>query len=129
MIVWGGVISTSIGALYLAGLVPGLLIALAQMVTVHVSSKIYRYPVYPRSTLREFFVAAWQSLPALFTPFIIVGCILLVWFTPTESAAIAVIYAALLSIFIYREMDLRHLYHAFAETARLRSVGPVVRRT
>src|SRR3989449_33232 len=123
MIVWGGVISTSIGALYLAGIIPGLLIALAQMVTVHVYSKIYRYPVYPRSTLREFFVAAWQSLPALFTPFIIVGGILLGWFTPTESAAIAVIYAALLSIFIYREMDLRHLYHACAETGRLASVA------
>jgi len=123
MIVWGGVISTSIGALYLAGIIPGLLIALAQMVTVHVYSKIYRYPVYPRSTLREFFVAAWQSLPALFTPFIIVGGILLGWFTPTESAAIAVIYAALLSIFIYREMDLRHLYDACAETGRLASVA------
>src|SRR5207249_10800251 len=57
MIVWGGVISTSIGALYLASIIPGLLIALAQMVTVHVYSKIYHYPVYPRSTLREFFVA------------------------------------------------------------------------
>jgi len=123
MIVWGGVISTSIGALYLAGIIPVLLIALAQMVTVHVYSKIYHYPVYPRSTLREFFVAAWQSLPALFTPFIIVGGILLGWFTPTESAAIAVIYAALLSIFIYREMDLRHLHEACAETGRLASVA------
>src|SRR5881396_4175892 len=123
MIVWGGVISTSIGAMYLAGIVPGLLIALAQMVTVHIYSKIYHYPVYPRSTLREFFVAAWQSLPALFTPFIIVGGILLGWFTPTESAAIAVIYAALLSIFIYREMDLRHLHEACAETGRLASVA------
>src|SRR5438445_4980328 len=112
MIVWGGVISTSIGALYLAGVIPGLLIALAQMVTVHIYSKIYNYPVYPRSTLKEFFLSAWQSIPALFTPFIIVGGILLGWFTATESAAVAVIYAALLSIFIYREMALRTLYHA-----------------
>src|SRR5438445_10456665 len=59
MIVWGGVLSVSIGALYLAGVIPGLLIALAQMVTVHVYSKIYRYPVYPRSTLREFFYSGW----------------------------------------------------------------------
>src|SRR4026209_2772530 len=114
MIVWGGVISTSIGAMYLAGIVPGLLIALAQMVTVHVYAKLYNYPVYPRATLKEFFVSAWQSVPALFTPFIIVGGILLGWFTATESAAVAVIYAALLSIFIYREMDLKQLYHAFS---------------
>src|SRR2546425_2965157 len=123
MIVWGGVISTSIGALYLAGILPGLLIAAAQMATVHVYAKIYHYPVYPRATLKEFFVSAWQSLPALFTPFIIVGGILLGWFTATESAAVAVIYAALLSIFIYREMDMKQLHHAFAETGRLASLA------
>ena len=123
MIVWGGVISTSIGALYLAGILPGLLIAAAQMLTVHVYAKIYGYPVYPRATLNEFFTSAWQSVPALFTPFIIVGGILLGWFTPTESAAIAVLYAALLSIFIYREMDMRQLYHALSETGKLSSIA------
>jgi tripartite ATP-independent transporter DctM subunit len=123
MIVWGGVISTSIGAMYLAGIVPGLLIAAAQMATVHVYAKIYNYPVYPRATLKEFFVSAWQSLPALFTPFIIVGGILLGWFTATESAAIAVLYAAALSIFIYREMDMKQLYHALSETGKLSAVA------
>src|SRR2546423_1963109 len=92
MIVWGGVISPSIGALYLAGLIPGPLIALAQMVTVHVYAQIYQYPLYPPSSLKEFFLSAWQSIPALFTPFIIVGGILLGWFTATESAAVAGLY-------------------------------------
>ena len=64
MIVWGGVISTSIGAMYLAGFLPGLLIAAAQMATVHVYAKIYHYPVYPRATLKEFFYSAWISIPA-----------------------------------------------------------------
>src|SRR6186713_1028748 len=77
MIVWGGVISTSIGAMYLAGILPGLLIAAAQMITVHVYAKIYNYPVYPPATLREFFYSAWISVPALFAPFIIVGGVLL----------------------------------------------------
>src|SRR6188768_3597541 len=88
MIVWGGVISTSIGAMYLAGFLPGILIAAAQMVTVHVYAKIYNYPVYPRANLKEFFYAAWISIPALLTAFIIVGGVLLGWFTPTESAAV-----------------------------------------
>ena len=123
MIVWGGVISTSIGAMYLAGIIPGLLIALAQMATVHVYAKIYHYPVYPRATLKEFFVSAWQSVPALFTPFIIVGGILLGWFTATESAAVAVIYAAVLSIFIYREMSMKQLYDALSETGKLAAVA------
>jgi len=97
MIVWGGVISTSIGAMYLAGFLPGLLIAAAQMATVHVYAKIHKYPVYPRATLKEFFYSAWISVPALLTAFIIVGGVLLGWFTPTESACVAVLYTILLS--------------------------------
>src|SRR5229473_6852078 len=123
MIVWGGVLSVSIGALYLAGILPGLLIAGAQMATVHVYAKLYKYPVYPRATFKEFVTSALQSLPALFTPFIIVGGILLGWFTATESAAIAVIYAAILSIFVYREMDMTRVYQALVETGRLAAVA------
>jgi len=123
MIVWGGVISTSIGAMYLAGFIPGLLIAAAQMVTVHVYSKIYNYPVYPQATIKEFFYSAWISIPALLTAFIIVGGVLLGWFTPTESACVAVLYTVLLSVFIYREMNLKNLYDSFVETGRLSSVA------
>jgi tripartite ATP-independent transporter DctM subunit len=123
MIVWGGVISVSIGALYLAGVIPGLLIAGAQMVTVHAYAKLRHYPVYPRATFKEFLTAIFVSLPALFTPFIIVGGILLGWFTPTESAGVAVIYSALLSIFVYREMNMKQLYEALAETGRLSAVA------
>jgi tripartite ATP-independent transporter DctM subunit len=123
MIVWGGVLSVSIGALYLAGILPGLLIAAAQMATVHVYAKLYKYPVYPRATFREFLCSGAHSVPALMTPFIIVGGILLGWFTATESACVAVIYAALLSIFVYREMDLKRLYHALSETGKLSAVA------
>jgi len=119
MVVWGGVLSVSIGALYLAGIIPGLLIGLAQMATVHAYAKARKYPVYPRSTLKEFAVAGVQSIPALLTPFIIVGGILLGWFTATESAAVAVLYAAVLSLFFYREMGKKELIHAVAETGRL----------
>ena len=123
MIVWGGVISTSIGAMYLAGFLPGLLIAAAQMVTVHVYAKIYDYPVYPRATLKELFYSLWISLPALLTAFIIVGGVLLGWFTPTESAAIAVLYTAVLSIFVYRELNPKQIYGALADTGRLAAVA------
>jgi len=57
------------------------------------------------------------------TPFIIVGGILLGWFTATESACVAVIYAAVLSVFFYREMGPKELYHALAETGRLSAVA------
>src|SRR5258706_1952074 len=122
MIVWGGVISTSIGAMYLAGFLPGILIALAQMLTVHVYAKIYNYPVYPRATLKEFFYATWISIPALLTAFIIVGGVLLGWFTPTESPAVAVLYTLVLSICIYRGLNAKQIYTALADTGRLASV-------
>lgn len=123
MIVWGGLISTSIGALYLAGVVPGLLIAGAQMATVHIYAKKRGYPTYPWEGFRNLAWATWISLPALFTPFIIVGGILLGWFTATESACVAVLYSALLSIIVYREMGAKEIYGALLETGKLASVA------
>ncbi|WP_422009516.1 TRAP transporter large permease [Reyranella sp.] len=123
MIVWGGLISTSIGALYLAGVVPGLLIAGAQMVTVHVYAVKRGYPTYPRGTLRELLCSIWVSIPALMTPVIIVGGILAGWFTATESACVAVLYSAVLSIFVYREMGPKEVYRALVDTGKLASVA------
>lgn len=123
MVVWGGVISTSIGAMYLAGVLPGLLIGLAQMATVHAYAKRRNYPVYPRSTFKEIVKSTLTSIPALMTPLIIVGGILAGWFTATESAAIAVLYAASLSLFYYREMNLKQLYQAIVETGKLSGVA------
>jgi len=123
MVVWGGVLQVSIGALYLAGVIPGLLIGLAQMATVHAYAKIRNYPTYPRSSFKEFMQAALVSLPALMTPFIIVGGILLGWFTATESAAAAVIYAAVLSLGFYREMGRDKLWEALSETGKLSAIA------
>ncbi|HET9340963.1 MAG TPA: TRAP transporter large permease [Casimicrobiaceae bacterium] len=123
MVVWGGVLQVSIGALYLAGVIPGLLIGLAQMATVHVYAIRRGYPTYPRATFRQFLQAAAVAVPAMFTPFIIVGGILLGWFTATESAAVAVLYAAVLSFFFYREMDGPKLWHALVETGKLSAIA------
>ena len=123
MVVWGGVLQVSIGALYLAGVVPGLLIGLAQMATVHVYAKRRNYPTYPRASFKEFINAAAVAVPALMTPFIIVGGILLGWFTATESAAAAVIYAATLSLLVYRQMGRKELWHALLETGRLSGIA------
>jgi tripartite ATP-independent transporter DctM subunit len=123
MIVWGGLISTSIGALYLAGVVPGLLIAGAQMATVHIYAVKRGYPTYPRGTLRELLCSIWVSIPALTTPVIIVGGILAGWFTATESACVAVLYSAVLSIVVYREMGPKEVYKALVDTGKLASVA------
>jgi len=123
MVVWGGVISTSIGAMYLAGIVPGVLLCLAQMATVHAYAVKRNYPVYPRADLLEIVKSAGVAIPAMLTPVIIVGGILLGWFTATESAAAAVLYAAALSLFFYREMGFKQFMAAVLDTGKLSAVA------
>ncbi len=123
MIVWGGVLTVSIGALFLAGIIPGLLIALAQMATVHAYAKVRGYPTYPRATLAELLRAASIAIPALMTPVIIIGGKIFGWFTATESACIAVLYAAVLSIVVYREMNLKGLHEALLDTGKLAGIA------
>jgi tripartite ATP-independent transporter DctM subunit len=123
MIVWGGTLTVSIGALFLAGIVPGLLLGLVQMATVHAYAKLRKYPKYKRSTLKEVGAAMVVAVPALMTPVIIIGGKIFGWFTATESACIAVLYAATLSIFVYREMDRHHLHSALVDTGKLAAVA------
>ncbi|HEX6528567.1 MAG TPA: TRAP transporter large permease [Burkholderiales bacterium] len=121
MIVWGGILTTSIGALFLAGIIPGLLIGFVQMATVHAYAKMRGYPTYPRATWKEFFSSAAVSVPALLMPIIIIGG--KGWFTATESAGIAVIYAIILCAFFYRELTFSGMYEALLETGRLAAVA------
>jgi tripartite ATP-independent transporter DctM subunit len=123
MIVWGGILTTSIGALFLAGIIPGLLIGVAQMATVHVYAVKRGYPTYPRAKFREFICACAHSFFALLTPGIIIGGKIFGWFTATESAAIAVLYAGFLSIVVYREMKLKGLIQALSDTGRLAGIA------
>lgn len=123
MIVWGGILTVSIGALFLAGIVPGLLIGLVQMATVHAYAKARGYPTYPRATWGELGKALVVSAPALTTPFIIIGGKVFGWFTATEAACIAVLYAAALSIVVYREMDAKGLHHALLDTGKLAGIA------
>ncbi len=123
MIVWGGVLTISIGALFLAGVVPGLLIAGVQMATVHAYAKARGYPTYPRADLGAVVLGAlFVAIPALMTPLIIIGGKVFGWFTATESACIAVLYAAALSLLVYREMDFKGLVSALGDTGRLAGV-------
>ena len=123
MIVWGGLLTVSIGGLFLAGIIPGLLIGLAQMATVHAYAVRRGYPTYPRATLNETLKAILIAVPALMTPLIIIGGKIFGWFTATESACIAVLYAAVLTMVVYREMDFKGLHSALLETGRLTGVA------
>jgi tripartite ATP-independent transporter DctM subunit len=123
MVVWGGLMTVSIGGLFLAGVVPGILIALSLMVTVYIYAKIYGYPVYGRASFREFIGAFGQAILALMTPLIIVGGIVGGFFTPTEASVIAVIYSVILGLFIYRSISFPELPKVLYESARFAAIS------
>ncbi len=123
MVVWGGLMTVSIGGLFLAGVVPGLLIAASLMATVYVYAKLNGYPVYGRASLREFLGAFSQAFLALMTPAIIVGGIVGGFFTPTEASVIAVIYSVILGLFVYRSIAPKALPKVLYDSARFAAIS------
>ncbi|MEZ5848659.1 MAG: TRAP transporter large permease [Geminicoccaceae bacterium] len=123
MVIWGGLMSVSIGGLFLAGVVPGILIAGSQMLTVYAYAKMRGYPVYQRSSFMELVRAFAGAFLALMTPVIIVGGIVGGFFTPTEASLIAVIYSLILGLFVYRSIAPRELPHVFYESARFAGIS------
>lgn len=123
MVVWGGLMSVSIGGLFLAGVVPGVLIAGSQMLTVYIYAKRRGYPIYARSTFIELMVAAASASLALMTPLIIVGGIVGGFFTPTEASVVAVVYSLVLGAAIYRSVGLRALPGILYDSARFAAIS------
>jgi len=123
MVVWGGLMSVSIGGLFLAGVVPGILIAGSQMLAVYIFAKIYNYPIYARSSFTEFFVAIFHAVPPLMTPLIIVGGIVGGFFTPTEASVIAVLYSVLLGGIFYRTIGFHNLPSILYNSAKFAAMS------
>ena len=123
MVVWGGLMTVSIGGLFLAGVIPGMLVAASQMITVYIFAKVYNYPIYSRSTLKEAAVAIAQAILPLMTPLIIVGGIVLGMFTPTEASAIAVFYSLILGTLIYHTIKLKDIPKVLYESARFAAIS------
>jgi len=123
MVVWGGLMSVSIGGLFLAGVVPGILIAGSQMLAVYIFAKIYNYPIYARSSFKEFFVAIFHAVPPLMTPLIIVGGIVGGFFTPTEASVIAVLYSVLLGGIFYRTIGFHNLPSILYNSAKFAAMS------
>ncbi|AKI00237.1 TRAP transporter, DctM subunit [Hoeflea sp. IMCC20628] len=123
MVVWGGVMQVSVGALFLAGAIPGIMIGLALMGTVYGYAKVYDYPTAGRPTLSSFWVALKGSILALLTPVLVIGGIVTGVVTPTESAIIAAGYALILGVFVYKTVSVRDLGHIFYDTGRFASIS------
>lgn len=119
LIVYGSVTSVSIVQLLLAGIVPALICVALLMLTTVVLSYRYRLPRAERwPTLRELFVSLLPALPALIAPVLMIAGMLLGMFTPTEAAAVTVVYVVFISLVFYRELTLPHLGSALMMTVK-----------
>ena len=123
MVVYSGLTNASVAALFIGGMIPGILIGLTMMLIVSVIGRKRNFPKYKRAGFRKVWGLFRQSFPALLTPVIIVGGITTGWYTPTEAAAFASVYALLISLFIYRTLTLRDLPDIIKETLKLSSLS------
>jgi C4-dicarboxylate transporter DctM subunit len=121
-VIYAWMADESVAAMFAAGILPGILVGLGMAVPVFVIAKQRNYPKEPPPTLSEFIVVFGKALPALLIPVIIMGGILFGWFTPTEAAAVAVVYALAVPPIFYREPSWRELPKIFADSARLSGV-------
>lgn len=123
MVVWGGLMSVSIGGLFLAGVLPGVLIAGSLMGLVYIYAIRRGYPVYARSTVPEVGRAILSAVLPLMTPLIIVGGIVGGFFTPTEASVVAVLYALAIGLFVYRTVTIRTLPKVLYDSARFAAIS------
>ncbi len=109
MVIYGVTTGVSIGALFAAGFIPGVLIGVSLMAVAYFIARKRNYPKLPMISLSGFVIALKKAIFALVAPVIILGGILLGVFTPTEAAAVAVAYAFFVGVFVFRELRLANI--------------------
>lgn len=117
MVVYGMMTEVSVGSLFIGGIIPGLLLALACSILIYFMAIKRKYP-RRKFSWREVGESTVQALLSLFTPVIIIGGIWSGVFSPTEAAAVAVVYAFILAVFVYKEMGMKAVLDAIKETVR-----------
>ncbi len=115
-VIYANLTGVSVISLFLAGFTPGFMMAAAMMIAVFLVSRKRNYPRTDRAPLKEVLASLGDGLLPIGTPVIIIGGILLGWFTPTEAAVVACVYALILGLFVYKELTLKDLPRIVWET-------------
>lgn len=122
MVIYGVVSNTSIGYLFMGGVIPGLLLGFAQMAVVVYLARKRNFPIEPVPTRKEAIATTKGALPALFLPVIMLGGIYSGAVTPTEAAAVAAAYAFFLALVWYRSLDFKGIVDVFVTSSRSTAV-------
>ncbi|HZY16575.1 MAG TPA: TRAP transporter large permease [Ramlibacter sp.] len=127
LVLYALVSGTSIGYLFIGGVLPGLLLGGVQMALIYVLAKRRGFPLEAPVPLRELPGITREAFPALMLPVVLLGCLYSGVTTPTEAAAVAAAYALLISVGLYRAMGWRDLYDALLSSARMSiSIGMLI---
>ncbi len=121
LILYGAATSTSIGDLFIGGIVPGLLLTATLSITCYRYAKKHDWQRFEREVVgaKEIGKVIFKAIPAILMPVIILGGIYSGFFTPTEAGAVACFYAIIVTVFIYREMTLKKFYTVLRDSAKL----------
>ena len=117
---------SSVGALFLGGMVPGVLLAVALMVYIAFIAKKRNYPTGERYAFKEFMVQSFKAMPALFTPIILLGGIYTGVVTPTEAGALAGAWALLIGFLVYRVLGWKKVVDVVIDTAKSTGVVSII---
>lgn len=112
----------SIGSLFLAGYLPGILVGLSLMCVAFVYAKLRGYPTEAHASFGEIIKSFFAAVPSLLLLLIVMGGIIGGWFTPTEAAGVAVLYSAMLSVLIYRDISLLEIPKVLLQAVRTTSI-------
>jgi C4-dicarboxylate transporter DctM subunit len=127
LVLYALVSGTSIGYLFIGGVLPGLLLGAVQMALIHYLAKRRGFPVEAPVPLREMPRVTREAFPALMLPVILLGCLYSGITTPTEAAGVAAAYALLISAGLYRAMRWADLYESLLSSARMSiSIGMLI---
>jgi C4-dicarboxylate transporter, DctM subunit len=119
MVVYGAVTETSVGQLFMAGIIPGIVLGVMLMVAIYFRARHLKLPRQPRTNARELLVAGRDSMWGLLLIIIILGGIYGGIFTPTEAAAVAAVYAFFVAIFVYRDMGMKDVPRVLVDAGRV----------
>jgi C4-dicarboxylate transporter DctM subunit len=119
MIVYAEATEASVGRLFMAGVIPGLLLGLSLMIAIYVAARIKKLPRQPKASWRERLSYARDALWGLLLIFIVMGGIYGGVFTPTEAAAVAAVYAFIAAVFIYRDLRITDVPRVLVDSARV----------
>ncbi|WP_213769703.1 TRAP transporter large permease subunit [Bradyrhizobium sp. dw_78] len=122
LVLYGVSTNTSIGALFIAGIVPGILLAAMLALVTWFIARRNDYPRMPRATFREQFHAFRESLWGLLLIVLVLGGIYGGVFTPTEAAAVAAVYAFIITVFVYKELKLSDVPKVLLQAASMSSM-------